>query len=93
VPALAGIMERLGIGWEAVAFLGDDLPDLPAMRRVGLPAAVRNAVPEIVEVALWKGTRAGGHGAAREFSEAILRGRGVWKDLVERYCQERGVRG
>jgi len=93
VPAVAGILERLGIGWEEVAFLGDDLPDLPALRRVGVPAAVRDAVPEVVGVAVWRGTRAGGYGAAREFSEAILRGRGVWTDLVERYCQEQNVRG
>lgn len=89
VPVIAALLERKGLAWADVALLGDDLPDLPALRRVGLPAAVRDAVPEVVEVARWVGTRPGGRGAAREFAEAILRARGVWPDLVDQYCRER----
>ena len=89
VPAIRGMMRELGIGWTQVAFLGDDLPDLAALRLVGLPAAVANAVPEVMAAARWTATRGGGHGAVREFVEALLRARGEWDDLVERYVQER----
>lgn len=86
---VTGMLERLGIGWEETAFLGDDLPDLPVMRRVGLPAAVGNAVGEVRAVARWQGTRHGGYGAVREFAEALLGARGQWSALVEAYVQQR----
>lgn len=84
-----GLMERLGVGWEETAFLGDDLPDLPVLRRVGLPAAVGNAASEARACALWQGTRRGGHGAVREFAEALLGARGEWEERVEAYVRDR----
>ncbi len=83
------LLERLGVGWEETAFLGDDLPDLAVMRRVGLPAAVGNAAPEARASALWQGERRGGHGAVREFAEALLGGRGEWAERVEAYVRDR----
>lgn len=55
-----------------VAFLGDDLIDLPVMRQVGLPAAVANADAFVKQHSLWVSTRLGGQGAVREFIELIL---------------------
>ncbi len=89
VPAIQGMIDQLGVTWAEVALLGDDLPDLAALQRVGLPAAVANAVPEVRAVARWIGSRRGGHGAAREFSEALLVARGQWRALVEAYVSER----
>lgn len=89
LPVLESLIQRLGIAWEEVAFLGDDLADLPVLRRVGLPAAVANAVPEVRAMARWVGIRQGGGGAAREFAEALLRARREWSRLVERYVKER----
>ncbi len=83
------MLERLGIAWEETAFLGDDLPDLPILRRVGLPAAVGNATPDVRAVARWQGVRHGGYGAVREFAEALLGARGEWSDRVEAYVRER----
>jgi len=83
------MLERRGIGWEETAFVGDDLPDLPLLRRAGLPIAVANAVPEITEAARVVTQRAGGHGAAREVAELILEARGQWQPLVEKYLSER----
>ena len=83
------LLERLGVGWEETAFLGDDLPDLAILRRVGLPAAVGNAVPEARSAALWQGERRGGHGAVREFAEALLGARGEWAERVEAYVRDR----
>ena len=71
-----------------MAFLADDLPDAALLERVGLPAAVGDAVAEVRSRALWCGTSRGGHGAVREFAEALLRARGQWEMLVNDYLQE-----
>ncbi len=89
IPVIARLMEARGVRWEEVALLGDDLADLPALRRVGLPATVANGAPEVCEVALWQGKRVGGGGAVREFAEALLRARNEWTRLVDEYCRER----
>jgi 3-deoxy-D-manno-octulosonate 8-phosphate phosphatase (KDO 8-P phosphatase) len=83
------ILERLEIDWEETAFVGDDLPDLPLLRRVGLPAAVGTAVPEVRAEARWVASRAGGAGAVREFAEALLRARGEWASTVDAYVKGR----
>jgi 3-deoxy-D-manno-octulosonate 8-phosphate phosphatase (KDO 8-P phosphatase) len=90
LPVATAMLERLGIRWSEVAYLGDDLPDLPVMRKVGLPVAVANAVPEVKAVARWVTSRSGGSGAVREFAEAVLRARGQWTTLVDGYIQARG---
>ena len=89
LAALSAILERQGVAWEETAFLGDDLPDLVVLRRVSLPAVVGNATSEARACALWAGTRHGGHGAVREFAEALLKARGEWADAVEAYVRER----
>ena len=83
------ILDRKGIAWDEVAHLGDDIPDLAVFRRVGLPAAVANSTPEAIDEAAWCGTLAGGHGAVREFCEAIMRARGEWEGAVEAYVVAR----
>jgi 3-deoxy-D-manno-octulosonate 8-phosphate phosphatase (KDO 8-P phosphatase) len=89
LPIVQKMLTRLGISWEETAFLGDDLPDLSVLRRVGLPGAVANASPEVMELARWVGRREGGRGAVREFSHAILSARGEWDRLVRAYEEER----
>lgn len=89
LPVVRELVERLAIEWSQVALLADDLADLPVLRRVGLPAAVGNAVPEVRRDAVWVGRREGGRGAVREFAHALLLARGEWEDLVEAYCAAR----
>jgi 3-deoxy-D-manno-octulosonate 8-phosphate phosphatase (KDO 8-P phosphatase) len=89
LPILTEIIARLGITLNEVAFLSDDLADIPVLRRVGLPAAVGNAVPEVRARVLWAGARTGGHGAVREFAEALLRARGEWNTRVDAYLSAR----
>jgi phenyl-phosphate phosphatase/carboxylase subunit delta len=62
------------------------------LRRVGLPIAVANAVAEVKAVAAYVTTAAGGHGAVREAVEALLRARGEWSALLERYFAEPAAR-
>jgi len=89
LPALRKICARLGITLEDVAFIGDDLPDVGVLRVVGLPVVVSNATPDAVKCARVVLTRPGGAGAVREFCEMLLRARGEWDGLVERYVQTR----
>ncbi len=73
--ALAELCSRLGIGFDAVAHMGDDLNDLPVLEAVGLAATVPNAVPAVHAAAGYTTGRAGGAGAVREFAEWLLDGR------------------
>ncbi len=90
LPAFEAILERKGIRFEHAAFVGDDLPDLPLLRRVGLPVAVGNAVPEVLDTTQYVTAKTGGRGAVREFAEALLRARGEWDAVVENYLADRG---
>jgi 3-deoxy-D-manno-octulosonate 8-phosphate phosphatase (KDO 8-P phosphatase) len=91
LPAFLAILQRHGVSPEAAAFVGDDFPDMAIMRRVALPVAVGNAVEEIKGVSTVQLGRRGGHGAVREFAELLLRARGQWESVVERYVAERSV--
>jgi 3-deoxy-D-manno-octulosonate 8-phosphate phosphatase (KDO 8-P phosphatase) len=93
LPILERLLERHGVVWSEVAMLADDLPDLAVLTRVGLPAAVANAQPEVRERALWVSRRPGGHGAVREFCRALLEARGEWDDRVQAYLEARGGDG
>ena len=89
VEAFGALLERRGIAWEEAAFVGDDLADLQVLRRVGLPIAVANAVAEVKAVASYVTRAPGGHGAVREVAEALLKARGTWPDILQRYFTER----
>lgn len=88
LEAFGALLEQRGIGWDEAAFVGDDLADLQVLRRVGLPMAVANAVAEVRAVATYVTRAEGGHGAVREVAETILKARGVWLELLERYFAE-----
>jgi len=90
LPAFSAMLERRAIGWADCCFVGDDLPDLPLLRRVGLPVAVANAVPEVRAAARLVTSHPGGSGAVREVAEAILRARDAWDALLTDYLRQRG---
>src|SRR5215475_1460115 len=71
-----------GFADDRIAYIGDDLPDLPLMRRVGLAIAVADAVDEIRECAHFVTNKPGGRGAAREAIELILKAQDKWRDSL-----------
>ncbi len=71
------LLAELGLDHEQVAYLGDDLPDLPVIRRVGLGMAVANAAPFVRQHAHGVTQARGGEGAAREFCELIMQAQGT----------------
>lgn len=88
LPALRKLLAAKGIDEKDVAFVGDDLPDIAVLRVVGLPVVVANCTDDVAPLGI-RLTRKGGHGAIREFAELLLRARGDWDGLVERYVKSR----
>lgn len=76
------ILTRAGVADEEVAYVGDDLPDLPILQRVGLGVAVANAVVEVKRAAHYVTVAKGGEGAIREVVELILKAQGRWKKAI-----------
>jgi len=70
---------------DQIAFIGDDLPDLPLMRLVGLCIAVADAHSSVIREAHMVTTAKGGNGAVREVSDAILKAQGLWEKALERF--------
>jgi 3-deoxy-D-manno-octulosonate 8-phosphate phosphatase (KDO 8-P phosphatase) len=85
LEAYAKILAETRLAPEEIAYVGDDLVDLPVLRRVGLAVAVADAVEEVKAAAHLITQRPGGQGAVREVIEFILRAQGVWETLLARY--------
>jgi len=79
------VMSELGLEACQVCYIGDDLPDLPVMRQVGLAVAVADACDEVRAAAHLVTKRPGGHGAVREAIEFMLKTKGRWDDLIAKY--------
>ncbi len=82
---LETVLRRCGLRAQQVAYAGDDLPDLPLMRRVGLPIAVADAHEAVRGAAALVTRRAGGRGAVREICERILESQGLWQSALKRF--------
>ena len=82
LPAYEEILQRAGVRDAEVAYVGDDLPDLPLLRRAGLAIAVANAAPEAKKAAHYVTRACGGEGAAREVVELILKAQGKWAKSI-----------
>jgi 3-deoxy-D-manno-octulosonate 8-phosphate phosphatase (KDO 8-P phosphatase) len=85
LAALAAVLDATGLRPEQVCAIGDDLPDVPVLRRCGLAVAVADACPELRAVANYVTTTPGGRGAAREAIEWLLKASGRWDELIARY--------
>lgn len=83
--ALIALTKDMGMTLEQTCFMGDDLPDLPAMRMCGLAATVADACSEVMEDAHYVSRLPGGRGAVREVIELVLRSQGHWQSLVAAY--------
>lgn len=70
---------------EQVAYVGDDITDLPLLRRVGLAIGPANSRPEVCQVVHWITPSSGGHGAIRDAIELLLRAQGRWESITARY--------
>jgi len=83
MPAYEDILRKAEASDHEIAFVGDDLPDIPLLRRAGLAIAVGDAVPEVKAVAHYATKALAGHGAIREAVELILRSKGTWEEMID----------
>src|SRR5271154_1582114 len=75
-------IQKAGVTEEEVAYMGDDLPDIPLARRAGLAVCVAGGAPELAAVCHFTTRRLAGHGTAREVIELILKAQGRWEQAV-----------
>lgn len=85
LPVLEGLLAEFGLGFDQVAYVGDDLPDLPPLLRVGLAVAVADAHPLVRRHAHWTTTLPGGKGAAREICDLVMEAQQTLGGLYARY--------
>ena len=85
LDSLSHLLRTLSLGEDQVAFMGDDLPDLPVLQRVGLSVAPANAHPWVAECVHWRTSLAGGNGAARELCDLLLAAQGHADAALKRF--------
>ena len=84
IPAYEEILAKAGVKDAEVAFVGDDLPDIPILKRVGLAVAVGDAVADVKKIAHYITKAHAGRGAIREAIELILKSKGIWDELIDK---------
>lgn len=82
------VLASRGLEDEEVAFMGDDIIDIPVMRRVGFAAAPADALEYVVCHAHYVANNRGGWGSVREVCDLILKGKGVWDEVTARYYRD-----
>lgn len=85
LPAYDELVAKLGLAPQQVAYVGDDVIDLPVMRRSGLAVAVQDAHPLVKQHAHWISEHGGGRGAARDVCELIMRAQGTLERQLQKY--------
>lgn len=94
LPVLEQILDKYGLTFENVAYMGDDLPDVCILEKVGLSCCPNDAVQEVQKVCKFKSKYNGGRGAVREVCDAILRGHNIEPlDIVKKSQQEASKQG
>jgi 3-deoxy-D-manno-octulosonate 8-phosphate phosphatase (KDO 8-P phosphatase) len=84
MPAYEEILAKAGAKDAEVAYVGDDLPDIPILKRVGLAVAVGDAVADVKKIAHYTTRAHAGRGAIREAIELILKSKGIWDELIDK---------
>ncbi|MGB2705733.1 MAG: HAD hydrolase family protein [Candidatus Omnitrophota bacterium] len=87
IKSLKDIKRRFRVEEEEICFIGDDLIDIPILKRVGFAVAVPDAVQEAKDVAHYVTQKRGGRGAVREVCEIILKSQGKWEGVTKRYFE------
>ena len=85
LTAYEQVLARFRLNDEQVCAIGDDLPELPMLRRAGFSVAVATAIEEIKHSAHYVTTHPGGRGALLEVIDLVLKAKGLWNQLLQRY--------
>ncbi|TCS80479.1 KdsC family phosphatase [Pectinatus cerevisiiphilus] len=90
LKAYGEIKEKFSLNDDQIAYIGDDIVDLPIMTKVGFPSAVADAVPEVKNTAYLVSDFAGGEGAVRQIVEFILKAQKKWQLIIKNYLNDGG---
>ncbi len=85
LEAFEEVLKETGLEPSEIGYIGDDVVDIPVMRRVGFPVAVGDGVEEVKREAVYVTRLPGGKGAVREVAEIILKSKGLWEEVLKRY--------
>ena len=88
LPLYRKMADTFNVTDEQICYIGDDLPDLPVLRAVGLAVSVPSGAEEVKEVCHYITQNDGGHGAVREVIEIILKAQDKWSQVTQRYYEE-----
>lgn len=89
LKALRDLQEKFAVALSEIAYVGDDLMDIPVLQNVGLACAVNNAAKEVKEAAHYIASKSGGNGAVRQIAELILTAQGKWSGIVASYADQK----
>lgn len=87
IGSLKDVIRRFKVKEEEICFMGDDLIDIPVLKRAGLAVAVPNAIPEVKSIAHYTTEKSGGRGAVREMCEIILKAQDKWESVTRKYFE------
>lgn len=87
LPTFLSLVEKLGLELEEIAYMGDDILDLPILTRAGLSSTVANADPEVLSRVDFISQYKGGEGAVRELCELILKSQDLWQQHMDFYLR------
>ena len=87
VPAVEKLLEKTGLAWNQIAFIGDDLLDLAVMGKAGVAVSPANGCHEARSIAHYVTKASGGNGAVRELIENILKAQGKWERLITEFAR------
>lgn len=87
IKALGAIKRKFKVREEEICFVGDDIIDIPILKRAGLSIAVPNALDEVKQVSHYVTKKAGGRGAVREVCELLLKAQGKWQEVTKAYFE------
>ena len=88
LPALEEIINKVGVSFDETAYVGDDVIDLPAMRKVGLAISVQDAHPLVKQHSHWQTPHVGGRGAARDVCELIMEAQNTLQAQFDKYLHD-----
>ncbi|MFH1411326.1 MAG: HAD hydrolase family protein [Candidatus Omnitrophota bacterium] len=87
IHALTKIMNKFKLKSDEICFMGDDVIDIPVLKRVGLAVTVPNAMDEVKTYAHYMTKKSGGRGAVREVCDFIIKAQGLWNGVTKRYFE------
>lgn len=88
LPSFLELVERLNLSLEEIAYIGDDILDLPLLLRVGLAMAPQDADPEVLSRVPFVSQYPGGRGCVREMCELLLKSQGLWQQHIDFYLRD-----